>query len=49
MSNFQSVMGGALWAAVATLLLFAAVDPAPVSACDTQLAAAKIVVGYADI
>lgn len=49
MSNLQSVFGGAMWAAVATLLLLATFEPVPMATSETQLAAAKIVAGYADI
>jgi len=48
MSNMQSILGGAVWMAVATLLMIAALDPTPADLSDTQFAAVKIAVGFAD-
>jgi hypothetical protein len=49
MSNMQSILGGAVWMAVATLLLLATFEPAPSPINDTQFAAVKIAAGFAEI
>jgi translation initiation factor 2 gamma subunit (eIF-2gamma) len=49
MSNLQSILGGAAWMAVATLLMLATFEPAPSPISDTQFAAVKIAAGFADI
>jgi hypothetical protein len=49
MSNLQSLFGGTVWAAVATLMLLATFERAPQNSSETQLAAAKVVAGYADV
>ncbi len=48
MSNLHSVLGGAAWMAVATLLLLATFEPTPALDSDARYAAAKVVTGYAD-
>jgi hypothetical protein len=49
MSNLQSVLGGAVWMAVATLLMLATFEPAPSPIGETEFAAVKIAAGFADI
>ena len=49
MSNLQSILGGAVWATVAALLLLATFEPAPSAISDTQFAAVKIAAGFAEI
>jgi hypothetical protein len=49
MSNLQSVIGGAAWMAVATILMLATFEPTPLASGEAQFAAAKIAAGYADV
>ena len=48
MSNIKSAFGAGLWATVATLMMLAALEPVTIEASDQQLAAARVVVGFAD-
>jgi hypothetical protein len=48
MTNMQSILGGAVWSAVATLLMLAAFEPAPADLSETQLAAVKVAAGFAE-
>lgn len=49
MTNMRSILGGAAWMAVATLLLLATFEPTPSPLSETQFAAAKVAAGFADI
>jgi hypothetical protein len=49
MSNLQSILGGAVWSTVATLLLLATFEPAPSPIDEAQFAAVKIAAGFAEI
>jgi translation initiation factor 2 gamma subunit (eIF-2gamma) len=49
MTNLQSILGGAAWMAVATLMMLAALEPAPSPIGETEFAAVKIAAGFADI
>jgi len=49
MSNLQSAIGGALWMAIATVMMLAALEPVPSVASDVHFAAAKVAAGYADV
>nr|WP_295372254.1 hypothetical protein [uncultured Sphingosinicella sp.] len=48
MSNLQSLLGGAVWMAIATVLMLATFEPAPGLGSDAQFAAVKVAAGYAD-
>ena len=49
MTNMKSILGGAVWMAVASVLMAAALEPTPSDLTETQYAAVKLVVGFAEI
>jgi len=49
MSNLQSAVGGAVWVVVSALMMMGALNPTPSNLSDTQYAAVKIAVGFAEI
>jgi hypothetical protein len=48
MSNLQSLLGGAVWAGIAAVLMLATLEPTPASSSEAHFAAVKIAAGYAE-
>lgn len=49
MTNLRTIFGAGAWAGLATLLMLAALEPAPSPLSETQFAAVKVAVGFAEI
>jgi hypothetical protein len=48
MSNLQSLLGGAVWVAIATVLMLATFEPTSAGSGEAHFGAVKVLAGYAD-